>query len=133
MGNPTVFWRWIIQAIAHSAILFWIPLMTMETGVNNAHGYSEGYLEIGNTIYTVVVITTCIKAGLEKESWTGLCLKMIFGSILLWTVVLWGFPYFWLAPWLPAANANMLNMAYILTENSGFWISTLLASSLSIS
>jgi len=130
--NQDVFWRWIVQSVLHSVLLFWITLLSMYTGVNNHHGYSEGYLEIGNTVYTAVVITTCIKAGLEKESWTLVCVLQIFGSIVLWAIFLWGFSYFWLAPWLPMADANMLNMAYILTENSGFWFSTFVASSVSI-
>ena len=130
--NYNVFWRWIVQATLHSVLIFWITLLTMYTGVNNQHGYSEGYLEIGNTIYTAVVITTCIKAGLEKETWTSLCILQIFGSIVLWFLFIWAFSYFWLVPWMPARNANMLNMAFILVTNSGFWISTSVASSVCI-
>eukprot|EP00091_Calanus_sinicus_P021283 TRINITY_DN6220_c0_g1_i1.p1 TRINITY_DN6220_c0_g1~~TRINITY_DN6220_c0_g1_i1.p1 ORF type:complete len:277 (-),score=39.48 TRINITY_DN6220_c0_g1_i1:95-925(-) len=130
--NKDVFWRWIVQSVLHSVLLFWITLLSMYTGVNNHYGYSEGYLEIGNTVYTAVVITTCIKAGLEKESWTIVCMLQIFGSIVLWALFLWAFSYFWLAPWLPMADANMLNMALILTENSGFWFSVFVASSVSV-
>ena len=130
--NHNVFWRWIVQATLHSVLVFWVTLLTMYTGVNNHNGYSEGYLEIGNTVYTAVVITTCIKAGLEKETWTMVCILQIFGSILLWAIFLWAFSYFWLVSWLPARNANMLNMAFILSNNSGFWISTFVSSSVSI-
>eukprot|EP00092_Neocalanus_flemingeri_P034853 GFUD01037928.1.p1 GENE.GFUD01037928.1~~GFUD01037928.1.p1 ORF type:complete len:1087 (-),score=203.66 GFUD01037928.1:753-4013(-) len=129
--NKNVFWRWIVQAILHSVILFWIPMWSMGTGVNNRHGYSEGYLELGNTIYTAVVITTVVKTGLEKATWTFLCFVQIFGSILLWTIFLWAYSYFTLAN-IPGGNANMLNMAFILSENFGFWFSTFVASSLTI-
>ena len=81
-------------------------MIALGDGVNNSGGYSEGYLELGNTIYTAVVITTVIKSGLEKEVWTGLCFVIIIGSILAWPVVLWIYSFLWLMPSFPGASAR---------------------------
>jgi hypothetical protein len=31
---------------------------------------SDDYLVLGNTVYTLVVVTTCLKAGIEMDAWT---------------------------------------------------------------
>ena len=31
---------------------------------------TDSYLVLGNTVYTLVVVTTCLKAGIEMDAWT---------------------------------------------------------------
>uniref|UniRef100_A0A673XFT5 Phospholipid-transporting ATPase n=1 Tax=Salmo trutta TaxID=8032 RepID=A0A673XFT5_SALTR len=59
--NTKVFWAHCLNGLFHSVILFWVPL-------------------------TFVVITVCLKAGLETSSWTMFSHIAIWGSISLWVV-----------------------------------------------
>ena len=52
---------WILNGLFHSVILFWIPLLTMDNGVLWSSGHTDGYLVIGNSVFTLVVIVTCLK------------------------------------------------------------------------
>jgi len=116
--NHKVFWKWIGNSIFHSALLFWIPMFTMKTGVTWHSGNSDGYLVLGNTVYTVVVVTTCLKAGLEMDAWTWVNHASIWGSIGLWFVFLVVYSNLW--PTIPFA-ANMTGMINLLFSNPNFW------------
>ena len=92
--NIKEFWKWILLAIYHSVLLFWLPMAAMETGVQWGHGRSDGYLVLGNTVYTMVVVTTCLKAGLEMDAWSWPSHVSIWGSIVLWFLFLAVYRYF---------------------------------------
>jgi phospholipid-transporting ATPase len=123
--NEHVFWDWIQRAVLQSTILFWLPMLAMETGVNNAGGHSEGYLELSNTIYTCVVLTVTAKAAIEKETISPLCVLLLGGSVLVWILFLTGYSYFWLL--VPVANPAMLDSVRILVTNTGFWFCVITA------
>uniref|UniRef100_A0A8C6NIB9 Phospholipid-transporting ATPase n=1 Tax=Nothobranchius furzeri TaxID=105023 RepID=A0A8C6NIB9_NOTFU len=59
--NTKVFWAHCLNGLFHSVILFWFPLK-------------------------FVVITVCLKAGVETSSWTMFSHIAIWGSIILWVV-----------------------------------------------
>ena len=69
-------------------------MAAMETGVQWGHGRSDGYLVLGNTVYTMVVVTTCLKAGLEMDAWSWPSHVSIWGSIVLWFLFLAVYRYF---------------------------------------
>ena len=46
--NHKIFWKWILNAIVHSAILFWLPMFTYDTGVVWQSGKNGDYLVVGN-------------------------------------------------------------------------------------
>ena len=46
--NHKIFWKWIFNAILHSAILFWLPMFTFDTGVVWKSGANGDYLVVGN-------------------------------------------------------------------------------------
>ena len=50
---------------------------------------------LGNTVYTMVVVTTCLKAGLEMDAWTWFSHGSIWGSIVLWFLFLGVYSYWW--------------------------------------
>ena len=47
--NHREFWKWIVTAIYHSVLLFWLPTAAFQTGVGWSAGRSDGYLVLGNT------------------------------------------------------------------------------------
>ena len=53
MFNVKVFWKWIGNALLHSVLLFWLPMLAYESEVIWSNGYTGGYLVLGNLVYTV--------------------------------------------------------------------------------
>lgn len=122
--NHNKFWKWIWQAILHSVVLFWIPSIAMSIGVEWSTGRTDGYLVVGTVIYTSVVITTCLKAGLELDSWTSFSFGMVFGSIGLWIMFLAIFSYMFPIgfPFNTLAPVNMTAMVKLVMSSPLCWL-----------
>lgn len=54
--NVKVFWIWIINALLHSLMLFWLPMLVYENETIWGNGKLGGYLVLGNIVYTVMKI-----------------------------------------------------------------------------
>ena len=118
--NHKVFWKWIINAIVHSAILFWLPMFTYGTGIVWKSGENGDYLVVGNIVYSCVMVTVCLRAGLAVDSWNWLIHLSIWGSITFWFLFLAVYSYFW-----PVGNilaANMVGMIVLLVKTPTFWL-----------
>ncbi|XP_067662836.1 probable phospholipid-transporting ATPase IA [Haliotis asinina] len=117
--NVKVFWFWIINSIFHSILLFWLPLLSLKQDVAFSDGKTGDYLFMGNFVYTYVVVTVCLKAGLETSAWTWLTHLAIWGSIICWFLFLvvysHVFPTVNLAP-------EMLGMDSHVYGCSVFWL-----------
>eukprot|EP00092_Neocalanus_flemingeri_P037876 GFUD01041229.1.p1 GENE.GFUD01041229.1~~GFUD01041229.1.p1 ORF type:complete len:1159 (-),score=232.94 GFUD01041229.1:205-3681(-) len=122
--NIKMFWLWIGTAIYHSVLLFWIPMLAMETGISWSSGHSDGYLILGNTVYSLVVIVTCLKAGLVMENWTWFSHLSIWGSIALWFLFLVVYSSLW--PSVKFVASNMAGLFMILFSSPVFWALLLL-------
>ena len=122
--NSKQFWLWIGTAIYHSVLLFWIPMLAMKTGVSWGSGHSDGYLILGNTVYSLVVIVTCLKAGLVLDSWTWFSHLSIWGSIALWFLFLIIYSSLW--PSVRFIASNMSGLFTILVSSPVFWFCLLL-------
>merc|ERR1712179_31215 len=122
--NHREFWKWISIAIYHSVLLFWLPQMAMYFGVSWEAGHTDGYLVLGNTVYTLVVVTTCLKAGLEMDAWTWVSHASIWGSIALWFLFISVYSSLW--PTIQSVASNMPGMATMVFSSSVFWFSLLL-------
>jgi len=118
--NLREFWKWIGMSIFHSILLFWLPKLAMETGLSWPSGVSDGYLVLGNTVYTMVVVTTCLKAGIEMDAWTWFSHASIWGSILLWFFFLAIYSSIW--PTITAFASNMPGMASMIFSSLVFWL-----------
>jgi len=113
------FWFWIFSAIWHSLLLFWLTYFAVKDDALWSNGKSDGgYLVYGNILYTYVVITVCLKAGLEISTWTWLTAASIWFSIGSWFVFLILYSYFW--PTLPIAS-DMLHMYEFIFSTNVFW------------
>uniref|UniRef100_A0A8C4XQE7 Phospholipid-transporting ATPase n=1 Tax=Falco tinnunculus TaxID=100819 RepID=A0A8C4XQE7_FALTI len=86
--NTRVFWGHCINALIHSIILFWFPLKVLEHG--------KGFI-----ISYYVVVTVCLKAGLETTAWTRFSHLAVWGSMLLWLVFFGVYSAIW--PTFPIA------------------------------
>ncbi|KAJ6647684.1 Phospholipid-transporting ATPase IA [Pseudolycoriella hygida] len=121
--NVKVFWYWILNALVHSIMLFWLPMFAYKYDIIWLNGKNGGYLELGNIVYTYVVVTVCIKAGLVTNSWTWLTHCSIWGSILLWFMFVLLYSNIW--PTLPVASV-FVGMDQILFSSLVFWLGLVL-------
>ncbi|XP_048517503.1 probable phospholipid-transporting ATPase IA isoform X3 [Dendroctonus ponderosae] len=117
--NIKVFWMWIINSLVHSALLFWLPVLATQHDVLWINGKEGGYLVIGNAVYTYVVVTVCLKAGLVTNSWPWPTHCAIWGSIVLWFVFVIIYSLFW--PTIPIGSV-MCGMYIMIFSSAVFWM-----------
>uniref|UniRef100_A0A336MCV4 Phospholipid-transporting ATPase n=1 Tax=Culicoides sonorensis TaxID=179676 RepID=A0A336MCV4_CULSO len=117
--NVKVFWVWIFNALIHSLFLFWLPMFAYKGDVLWGNGRDGGYLVLGNIVYTYVVVTVCLKAGLITNSWTWLTHYSIWGSILLWFIFIIIYSNVW--PVLPV-GAIFTGMDTMVFSSPVFWM-----------
>ncbi|NXC68510.1 AT8A2 ATPase, partial [Anhinga anhinga] len=116
--NTRVFWGHCINALIHSIILFWFPLKVLEHDAVFTNGQGIDYLFVGNIVYTYVVVTVCLKAGLETTAWTRFSHLAVWGSMLLWLVFFSVYSAIW--PVFPIAP-DMLGQAGMVLRCGYFW------------
>ncbi|XP_064536082.1 probable phospholipid-transporting ATPase IA isoform X4 [Drosophila montana] len=121
--NVRVFWIWIFNALLHSVFLFWLPLFAFQEEAIWGDGKTSDYLLLGNMVYTYVIVTVCLKAGLITSSWTWLTHAAIWGSILLWFVFVLIYSHIW--PGLSFAS-NFAGMDSQLLSTPVFWFGLVL-------
>ncbi|KAJ8950664.1 hypothetical protein NQ314_007794 [Rhamnusium bicolor] len=117
--NIKVFWYWVMNGMIHSAVLFWLPLLACQHDILWMGGRDGGYLVFGNCVYTCVVVTVCLKAGLVMNSWTWLTHCAIWGSIVLWFLFIIVYSLFW--PTIPFGSI-MTGMYIMLFSTAVFWL-----------
>ncbi|XP_038554851.1 phospholipid-transporting ATPase IA isoform X3 [Micropterus salmoides] len=116
--NTKVFWAHCLNGLFHSVILFWFPLKAFQHDTVFGNGRTPDYLLLGNMVYTFVVITVCLKAGLETSSWTMFSHIAIWGSIGLWVVFFGIYSSLW--PLIPLAP-DMSGEAEMMFSSGVFW------------
>ncbi|XP_029444476.1 phospholipid-transporting ATPase IA isoform X2 [Rhinatrema bivittatum] len=120
--NTKVFWVHCLNGLFHSVILFWFPLKAYQHDTVFGNGKTSDYLVLGNIVYTFVVITVCLKAGLETSSWTLFSHIAIWGSIALWVVFFGIYSSLW--PVIPLAP-DMSGEADMMFSSGLFWMGLL--------
>ncbi|XP_022914487.2 probable phospholipid-transporting ATPase IA [Onthophagus taurus] len=114
-----LFWLWVFNAIVHSAIIFWFTMLAVQHDILWHSGRDGGYLMFGNCIYTFVVVTVCLKAGLITSSWCWPTHCAIWGSIVIWFLFIIIYSNFW--PVLPVGTV-MTGMYIIMFTSAVFWL-----------
>uniref|UniRef100_A0A673HKJ8 Phospholipid-transporting ATPase n=1 Tax=Sinocyclocheilus rhinocerous TaxID=307959 RepID=A0A673HKJ8_9TELE len=104
--NTKVFWAHCLNGLFHSVILFWFPLKAFQHDKNLS-------------LSQFVVITVCLKAGLETSSWTMFSHIAIWGSIGLWVVFFGIYSSIW--PLIPLAP-DMSGEADMMFSSGVFWM-----------
>ncbi|XP_013770647.1 phospholipid-transporting ATPase IB [Pundamilia nyererei] len=121
--NTKVFWGHCINALIHSIILFWFPLKMLEHDSPFSNGQGNDYLFAGNMVYTYVVVTVCLKAGMETTAWTRFSHLAVWGSMVLWIVFFGVYSAIW--PTIPIAP-DMLGQAGKVMQCWHFWLGLVL-------
>eukprot|EP00079_Xenopus_tropicalis_P021843 XP_012813389.1 PREDICTED: phospholipid-transporting ATPase IB [Xenopus tropicalis] len=121
--NTRVFWGHCINALIHSIILFWFPLKMLEHDAVFTNGQVTDYLFVGNIVYPYVLVTVCLKVGLETPAWTKFSHLAVWGSMLMWLVFFGAYSAIW--PTIPIAP-DMLGQAGMVLTSGYFWLGLLL-------
>ncbi|XP_052758712.1 probable phospholipid-transporting ATPase IA isoform X3 [Galleria mellonella] len=121
--NVRVFWVWAVNALLHSVLLFWLPVLLTSHHVLWPDGRDGGYLVLGNIVYTYVVLTVCLKAGLATHSWTWVTHVAIWGSVAMWFIFI--LVYSNLYP-LVLIGAVMRGMDRMVFSSLVFWLGLVL-------
>ncbi|KAK0152284.1 Phospholipid-transporting ATPase IA [Merluccius polli] len=121
--NAKVFWFHCLNGLLHSAVLFWLPLLAFKHDTVSWTGKTTDYLLLGNIVYTCVVVTVCLKAGLETASWTMFSHIALWGSICLWLLFFWFYSSLWPTIHLAPDMAGQAEMMY---TSGVFWMTLLL-------
>ncbi|KRZ58273.1 putative phospholipid-transporting ATPase IA [Trichinella nativa] len=124
-----IFWLWICNAIYHSVLLFWLSKLTFAQDVAWPNGRTGGLCMLGNCVYTYVVVSVCLKAGLELDAWTWLSHLAIWGSIGAWFFFLFIYCNVW--PTISIAP-EMAGMDVMMISSSLFWMALFLIPALTL-
>ncbi|KXJ22396.1 phospholipid-transporting ATPase IA [Exaiptasia diaphana] len=118
--NTRVFWMWIFTSVYHSLLLFYLPALMLKHEVPYKSGLVTGEWHLGNVVYTLVVITVCLKAGMELDAWNWVCYVSIFGSIASWFIFL----LIYCLPGMALYIApDMMGQDQMLYSSPVFWMS----------
>uniref|UniRef100_A0A8C6ZKS8 Phospholipid-transporting ATPase n=1 Tax=Nothoprocta perdicaria TaxID=30464 RepID=A0A8C6ZKS8_NOTPE len=115
--NTKVFWVHCLNGLFHSFILFWFPLKALQHGKCIKHTHVYIYMSV-----YFVVLTVCLKAGLETSYWTLFSHIAIWGSIALWVVFFGIYSSLW--PVIPMAP-DMSGEAAMMFSSGVFWMGLL--------
>ncbi|XP_050531336.1 probable phospholipid-transporting ATPase IA isoform X2 [Daktulosphaira vitifoliae] len=113
------FWMWVLNALIHSFLLFWLCLFSLENEVVWSNGKEGGYLVLGTFIYTYVVVVVSLKAGLHIKSWSYIVHAAIWGSIVAWFVFIIIYSHFW--PIFPV-GAVFYGIDTMVFRSPVFWL-----------
>uniref|UniRef100_A0AC34FA08 Phospholipid-transporting ATPase n=1 Tax=Panagrolaimus sp. ES5 TaxID=591445 RepID=A0AC34FA08_9BILA len=113
-----IFALWIALSLWHSLLLFFLTYLIMENSILWESGEVGGWLMLGCSAYTYVVVTVCLKALLEADTWTAILLVFCFGSILSWFVFMIIYSEVW--PWI-SIGADMKGIAWMMMSSGTFW------------
>lgn len=85
--NQKRFWGWIMNAVYHSALLFFLGMAAFrQDEVFGAQGWSGGQWWVGTTIFTATLATILWKAALITDIWTKYTFIAIPGSMVIWFI-----------------------------------------------
>ncbi|KAL3105938.1 hypothetical protein niasHT_024995 [Heterodera trifolii] len=113
------FFLWVGVSLWHSLLLFFLSFGFYASGILWTGGNTGGWLMFGNSLYTFVVVTVCLKALLECDSWTWIIVAFCLGSVGLWFASL--AIYSWIWPWFNF-GADMRGMFTIMVSSPPFWM-----------
>uniref|UniRef100_A0A3Q3FHV9 Phospholipid-transporting ATPase n=1 Tax=Kryptolebias marmoratus TaxID=37003 RepID=A0A3Q3FHV9_KRYMA len=121
--NTKVFWAHCINALIHSIILFWFPLKMLEHVASELIRFLCFFSLVLFVCVQYVVVTVCLKAGMETTAWTRFSHLAVWGSMLLWMLFFTVYSAIW--PTIPIAP-DMLGQAGKVMQCWYFWLGLVL-------
>ncbi|ORX61690.1 phospholipid-translocating P-type ATPase [Hesseltinella vesiculosa] len=86
--NQSRFWGWILNAVYHSAILYFVGMAAFMNDEVFAKGWGGGQWWVGTSIFSATLATILWKGALITDIWTKWTWIAIPGSMVIWFVFL---------------------------------------------
>jgi len=119
--NTKNFWIYVFNALYHSALAFFIPMLAYRNHENTPDGLDTGIASLGVLCYTVVVVVVTIKVGLEMLTWTWLNWFFVIASIASWFVFVFVYGAFY--AFIPAPDfAVWYDVGVQIVPTATFWL-----------
>nr|CAD2144792.1 unnamed protein product [Meloidogyne enterolobii] len=110
---------WVSLSLWHSLLLFFFNYGFYGDAILWSSGRIGGWLMFGNSLYSYVVTTVCLKALIECDSINFIIIVLCIGSIISWFVFLAFYSMIW--PLIPI-NSDMKGMYQIMITSPNFWL-----------
>ncbi|CAK5037103.1 unnamed protein product [Meloidogyne enterolobii] len=110
---------WVSLSLWHSLLLFFFNYGFYGDAILWSSGRIGGWLMFGNSLYSYVVTTVCLKALIECDSINFIIIVLCVGSIISWFVFLAFYSMIW--PLIPI-NSDMKGMYQIMITSPNFWL-----------
>ncbi|CAO3590835.1 unnamed protein product [Absidia cylindrospora] len=121
--NQKRFWGWILNAVYHSALLFFLGMAAFVDDSVFVQGWSGGQWWVGTTIFSATLATILWKAALISDVWTKYTYIAIPGSMVIWFIYLPLVAY--VGPLLPSGWGIFLEyqgIVPLLFGNVNYWL-----------
>ncbi|KAI7866350.1 hypothetical protein BDF14DRAFT_1814290 [Spinellus fusiger] len=123
--NRKRFWGWILNAVYHSVLLFFLGVLAFSNDAVFDNGMVGGQWWVGTTIFSATLATILWKAALISDIWTKYTFIAIPGSMLIWFIFLPLVAY--VGPMLPwGIFYEYEGIIPLLLGNVNFWLFFLL-------
>ncbi|PRP77783.1 putative phospholipid-transporting ATPase IA [Planoprotostelium fungivorum] len=93
--NNWTFWSWIVNAVFHSLLAFFIPYFAMRHDVIEANGQNLGLWGFGSVVFSCAVLIVSLKLALETRTWNWIFQISLYGSMGMWIVWLLAYGSLW--------------------------------------
>ena len=116
-----IFFRWIMNAVVHTAIIFFTAFWCLETSaISFPNGKTHGLWLTSTTIYVIVVVTVSVRLVFEMRSITWVHHLFFWGSLFIFFFVAIGLNT------LETFNPDMYYVMYEMWANPQAWLTSIL-------
>ncbi|KAI8147582.1 hypothetical protein BJV82DRAFT_596103 [Fennellomyces sp. T-0311] len=123
--NQKRFWGWILNAVYHSALLYFIGMAAFMNDAAFVNGWTGGHWWAGTAIFTATLTTILYKGALITDMWTKYAVIAIVGSLVIWVVFLPFVAY--VGPMLPwGIFLEYVGIVPQLYGNVNYWLFVIL-------
>eukprot|EP00656_Telonema_subtile_P043676 TRINITY_DN50000_c0_g1_i1.p1 TRINITY_DN50000_c0_g1~~TRINITY_DN50000_c0_g1_i1.p1 ORF type:complete len:362 (-),score=102.34 TRINITY_DN50000_c0_g1_i1:9-1094(-) len=128
--NKKSFSRWVLNAIWHALVLCMLPTYTLSCAVLHDGRPLAGVWQLGNVVFTCVVIVVNLRLALEVRYWIWVHWFVFSGMILAWIV----FDFVISALTFPALSDGTadIGIASMLFIQPTVWLTVLLTSAVAL-
>jgi phospholipid-translocating P-type ATPase (flippase) len=124
--NAKSFRVYVFNAMYHSVICFFVPMLAYAHTMDEDNGYNRGISSLGVLCYSVVLFTVTGKVSLETLSWTWVNLALVLVSLLSWFVFLLCYTILYSA--VPMSLfATWYKVPYHVLPSASYWLIGILA------
>ncbi|RKP10485.1 hypothetical protein THASP1DRAFT_12761 [Thamnocephalis sphaerospora] len=122
--NMTRFWLYIVESVAHGAIIFFVFYSIYSQNPPMHDGFTGSIQDFSSAVITVVVVIASLFVGFNTYAWNWMMHAAVWGTIVV-TVL-------FLVVISEIESANLYGVASIIYSQANFWLAVVLSIVLSM-